>query len=280
MYITMPDGRTAMLTGSDSVVLAEFARAFAGIPDAGFTDEADFIKFLGGLVKYDEHGLPTGEKWGTAQRVIALLQGAQEGAQTDLSRQLRIAAQQFGVRGSTALFTTQVIAAADEIERYYGGMLAWKKTAEKKDRDWNAERMARVNDQEQKAAVLRNELAIIIGCADGRSAQEKAAAVIAWINKHTQRAAQPKDRAMTTTTKQEAIRVLRAERDQLHAEVESLRAALVAKNDAETIAVINELHTKLAKERAELDVVRALRATSADSEKGGADGQKGGGGDE
>ena len=40
-----------------------------------------------------------------------------------------------------------MVTAAEEIERYYGGMLAWKKTAEKKDRDWQAERMGRVDDR-------------------------------------------------------------------------------------------------------------------------------------
>lgn len=39
-----------------------------------------------------------------------------------------------------------------------------------------------------KAAVLRNELAIIIGCLDGRSAHEKAESVIAWMDKYDQRA--------------------------------------------------------------------------------------------
>lgn len=60
---------------------------------------------------------------------------------TDLSHRLRETADQ--QPGWRPLLT----AAADEIERYYGGMLAWKQTAEKKDRDWNDERMGRMNDR-------------------------------------------------------------------------------------------------------------------------------------
>lgn len=62
---------------------------------------------------------------------------------TSLSRQLRTAANaDVGIDLAKLL-----IGAAEEIDRYYGGMLAWKKTAEKKDRDWQAERMERVNDR-------------------------------------------------------------------------------------------------------------------------------------
>lgn len=60
---------------------------------------------------------------------------------TDLSNRLRETADQ--QPGWKPLLT----AAADEIERYYGGMMAWKQTAEKKDRDWQAERMERVNER-------------------------------------------------------------------------------------------------------------------------------------
>jgi hypothetical protein len=41
-----------------------------------------------------------------------------------------------------------------------------------------------MSDNELKARVLRNELAIIIGCQDGRSAVEKAEAVIWWMNRN------------------------------------------------------------------------------------------------
>jgi hypothetical protein len=37
--------------------------------------------------------------------------------------------------------------AASEATRFYGGMMAWKKTAQKKDADWNAERMGRIDDR-------------------------------------------------------------------------------------------------------------------------------------
>lgn len=61
---------------------------------------------------------------------------------TDLSKRLRA-----GIEANGVVSQADTLAAADEIERYYGGMLAWKQTAEKKDRDWNAERMARVDDR-------------------------------------------------------------------------------------------------------------------------------------
>lgn len=64
-----------------------------------------------------------------------------ENLPTDLSHRLRETADQ--QPGWKPLLT----AAADEIERYYGGMMAWKQTAEKKDADWNAERMARVDER-------------------------------------------------------------------------------------------------------------------------------------
>lgn len=49
--------------------------------------------------------------------------------------------------------------------------------------------MTVMTEQEEfQTRVLRNELAIIIGCADGRSAQEKAEAVISWMDKHDRRA--------------------------------------------------------------------------------------------
>lgn len=60
---------------------------------------------------------------------------------TDLSHRLRETADQ--QPGWKSLLN----AAAEEIERYYGGMMAWKQTAEKKDRDWQAERMGRVDDR-------------------------------------------------------------------------------------------------------------------------------------
>lgn len=78
-------------------------------------------------------------------------------APTDLSKRLRAkAVTPFGPEDFVLL--TQ---AADEIERYYGGMMAWKKTAEKKDKDWNDERMARINDRcaERAAAPVAHDQA-------------------------------------------------------------------------------------------------------------------------
>jgi hypothetical protein len=80
-------------------------------------------------------------------RPLLATQSAKQGAQTetskptDLSHRLRETAdQQPG-------WKSLLMAAAEEIERYYGGMLAWKQTAEKKDRDWAAERTARIDDR-------------------------------------------------------------------------------------------------------------------------------------
>jgi hypothetical protein len=49
--------------------------------------------------------------------------------------------------------------AADECDRFYNGMLAWKKTAHKKDADAQSERMGRVNDRiKSRAAVALEDL--------------------------------------------------------------------------------------------------------------------------
>lgn len=64
-------------------------------------------------------------------------------APTDLSKRLR----GYCTGTVVTLPSSDLHAAAEEIERYYGGMMAWKKTAEKKDRDWNAERMGRIDDR-------------------------------------------------------------------------------------------------------------------------------------
>jgi hypothetical protein len=72
-------------------------------------------------------------------------QAAQPSKPTDISQRLREYAGNPGYSHNDYADTMRQ--AAEEIERYYGGMLAWKKTAEKKDRDWNAERMGRVNDR-------------------------------------------------------------------------------------------------------------------------------------
>jgi len=49
--------------------------------------------------------------------------------------------------GTIQVATKTLAAAADECDRFYNGMMAWKQTARKKDRDWNAERMERVNER-------------------------------------------------------------------------------------------------------------------------------------
>lgn len=84
------------------------------------------------------------------QQTVASAPGA---APTDMSRRLREAATAEVSYADARL----LIGAAEEIERYYGGMMAWKKTAEKKDADWNAERMGRVNDRIEARSAAADE---------------------------------------------------------------------------------------------------------------------------
>lgn len=58
-------------------------------------------------------------------------------AKTDLSKRLRSFASDRDAN-ATPFIKHQLSLAADEIERYYGGMLAWKRTAEAKDRESTA----------------------------------------------------------------------------------------------------------------------------------------------
>ncbi|GEM_PF-1448764 len=74
---------------------------------------------------------------------VARIERAAAPAPTDLSKRMRDAA----TAEVPYPLARLLIGGAEEIERYYGGMMAWKKTAEKKDADWNAERMARVDER-------------------------------------------------------------------------------------------------------------------------------------
>jgi hypothetical protein len=68
-------------------------------------------------------------------------------AETDLSKRLRAIAAAVKPNDPALVTPKCLTDAADEIDRYYNGMRAWKQTAEKKDRDWNAERMGRIDDR-------------------------------------------------------------------------------------------------------------------------------------
>ena len=73
---------------------------------------------------------------------MALMDEFDAGKPTDLSKRLR----EYAATGKA--HSPKLLAqAADEIERYYGGMLAWKKSAETKDRDLSKERLARQNER-------------------------------------------------------------------------------------------------------------------------------------
>jgi hypothetical protein len=76
---------------------------------------------------------------------LAAPSAAAPAAPTDISQRLREYSGNPGYSHND--YADTMLAAAEEIERYYGGMMAWKRTAEKKDRDWNAERMARVDER-------------------------------------------------------------------------------------------------------------------------------------
>lgn len=74
-------------------------------------------------------------------------------ATAEISERLRAAMANCGPGALLEPLRAMILTAADECDRFYGGMMAWKKTAQKKDRDWNEERMARVNERcAQRAA--------------------------------------------------------------------------------------------------------------------------------
>lgn len=72
------------------------------------------------------------------QAAPALSERAPSEAKTDLSKQLRDIAAPHDMGSYVQVRPQMLIAAATEIERYYGGMMAWKKTAEAKDREVEA----------------------------------------------------------------------------------------------------------------------------------------------
>jgi hypothetical protein len=69
--------------------------------------------------------------------------------ETDLSKKLRLLYEALGMPHNV-FDRRHLLQAADEIERYYGGMLAWKATAEAKDRD-----MQQAAAQPQQSAEVR-----------------------------------------------------------------------------------------------------------------------------
>lgn len=100
--------------------------------------------------------------------------------QTDLSKRLRnIASEDTSPYFCTNVPKDDLRAAADEIERYYGGMLAWKQSAEKKDRDWNEARMGRENDRIAAPASHRDAslAALLTRIEDAAEAYERYGAI-------------------------------------------------------------------------------------------------------
>lgn len=92
-------------------------------------------------------------------------------AETEISDRLRHIVTNRG-EGPIAVTSKLLLQAADECDRFYNGMLAWKKTAEKKDRDWQNERMGRVDDR------VASRLAAHVPAAEVRAALEMARSYI------------------------------------------------------------------------------------------------------
>jgi hypothetical protein len=89
--------------------------------------------------------VPTDVERAMVAEIAELRAAAVPTAPTDISAQLREFAGNPGF--SHCDYADVMRLAADECERFYGGMAAWKRTAEKKDADWNAERMERINER-------------------------------------------------------------------------------------------------------------------------------------
>lgn len=126
---------------------------------------------------------------------------------TDLSAQLRDIAKNYGTGEYLQVRPQMLNAAAEEIERYYGGMLAWKRTAEKKDRDWNEELMARVDERcAARVAAPSGE----IGTVD---TPEFRAVMRKLLTAHDQRMNGPRGIALIAHINQYAAQVAKAERE-------------------------------------------------------------------
>jgi hypothetical protein len=137
--------------------IAEKAIAGAVANHGGLSDAEFLSKRLGRVAKLAGVAMPdmtheqTAEVAGTILGQIAAALVARPTAvmagglsHTDLSKRLR----EWGTTRAVAQhYADAMVAAADEIDRYYTGMVAWKQTAEKKDADWQAERMGRVDDR-------------------------------------------------------------------------------------------------------------------------------------
>jgi hypothetical protein len=86
---------------------------------------------------------------GTAATAQATPAASSESQPTDLSKQLRRDAEFVGMAQYIQVRPQMLLAAASEIERYYGGMLAWKRTAEAKDREFAAASSESVADDDE-----------------------------------------------------------------------------------------------------------------------------------
>lgn len=87
-------------------------------------------------------------------------QGESPTRQTDLSKKLRLLYEALG-HPHNVFDRRHLLQAADEIERYYGGMLAWKHTAEAKDRQLSE--LAAPERAEVRPPVLKDhEIAAVV----------------------------------------------------------------------------------------------------------------------
>lgn len=83
--------------------------------------------------------------WSEALAQANVNEQSQTQQPTDLSKQLREYAADSGYSHND--YADTMLAAASEIERYYGGMMAWKKTAETKDRKLSQEIENRISER-------------------------------------------------------------------------------------------------------------------------------------
>jgi hypothetical protein len=148
---------SAMLNVDDfarAAIAAHLARQAQAEPVAALTPD-------GRVVTWDSiYSEPFWVNKGYRALYLAAPAGAHTTKHTDLAQRLRTIAAAVKPNDPALVTPKCLIDAADEIDRYYSGMLAWKQTAEKKDRDWNNEHMARVNERCEARAGAQNAEAI------------------------------------------------------------------------------------------------------------------------
>lgn len=142
-------------------------RAVSSAKPAAYADPAALESFQYERKKSSKNSGPYARKWMWANPATKLVPlytapvpaaGVQPTVPTDISARLREYAGNPGYSHNDYADTMRI--AADECERFYGGMMAWKKTAETKDRKLSEEINARISERvearltEQAAGVM------------------------------------------------------------------------------------------------------------------------------